>query len=116
MRHLSIQVGVIVLACLLLSAGLSAQRYTGHDHAVFHRPPSTAPTTVKHQTSPPTAATKTPAKTMTNSPASQSGQHATVPSGAEAGSSPAPAPSKGKDNDPLTSTPQVELNQMLLEI
>jgi len=39
------------LALLLLTTGLSAQRYTGHDHAVFHRQPQPPPPPPKHQPS-----------------------------------------------------------------
>src|SRR5271165_3807139 len=45
-------------ACVLLI--LSAQRYTGHDHAVFHRP-APPPPAVKHQ-GPPANGTKNPQK------------------------------------------------------
>lgn len=40
------------IACsfLFLTTAVSAQRYTGHDHAVFHRPPQPPPAAVKHQT------------------------------------------------------------------
>ena|SRR5664279_1035747 len=41
----------IALALLLLTTGVSAQRYTGHDHAVFHRQPQTPPPATKHQSS-----------------------------------------------------------------
>src|SRR3974390_3145138 len=36
------------LAVILLTVGMSAQRYTGHDHAVFHRPPQPPAPTAKH--------------------------------------------------------------------
>jgi hypothetical protein len=39
------------LALLLLTTGLSAQRYTGHDHAVFHRQPQAPSPAAKHQSS-----------------------------------------------------------------
>jgi hypothetical protein len=39
----------IAFSLLLLSTGLSAQRYTGHDHAVFHRQPQSPPAAAKHQ-------------------------------------------------------------------
>src|ERR1035438_1947731 len=39
----------IAFALLALTAGLSAQRYTGHDHAVFHRQPQSPPPAAKHQ-------------------------------------------------------------------
>jgi len=41
----------IACALLFLTTALSAQRYTGHDHAVFHRPPQASP--AKHQPAPP---------------------------------------------------------------
>ncbi|HZD32909.1 MAG TPA: hypothetical protein VE779_14765 [Candidatus Angelobacter sp.] len=108
MRHLSVRSVVIALACLLLTAGLSAQRYTGHDHAVFHRPPATASTSAKHQSSPATGI-KSAARTSPNA-ASQPGQHV-VPAGTGTEVGPTTAPSK--DHDAMTSPPG-ELNEILL--
>src|SRR5271169_2354184 len=56
----------IACALLILSAGLSAQRYTGHDHAVFHRP-APPPPAVKHQ-GPPTNGIKNPQKAAPATP------------------------------------------------
>jgi hypothetical protein len=39
----------VALTLLFLTTGLSAQRYTGHDHAVFHRQPQPPAPTSKHQ-------------------------------------------------------------------
>src|ERR1017187_522887 len=39
----------IALALVFLTTGVSAQRYTGHDHAVFHRQPQTPPPATRHQ-------------------------------------------------------------------
>ena len=66
------------IACVLLflSVGLSAQRYTGHDHAVFHRPPSPPPPTVKHQTPSAPSGNKNPQKVSPASPPSQLTSHA----------------------------------------
>jgi len=56
---------------LLLSMSLSAQRYTGHDHAVFHRPPQPS-ATVKHQTPPPpSSSSKAPTKNTPAAPVAQ---------------------------------------------
>ena len=47
---------------LLLTAGLSAQRYTGHDHGVFHRPPQTSSSSSKHPSTSPANGSKTAPK------------------------------------------------------
>jgi hypothetical protein len=41
----------IVLVVAVMTTGLSAQRYTGHDHTVFHRLPQAPPPATKHQPS-----------------------------------------------------------------
>ena len=62
----------IAFALLFLTTALSAQRYTGHDHAVFHRPPQPPPSAVKRQTpSPANGSTSRPKTTATASAASQ---------------------------------------------
>jgi hypothetical protein len=44
----------VAVALLFLTTGLSAQRYTGHDHAVFHRQPQPpAPVSKQHQSASP---------------------------------------------------------------
>src|SRR5215472_10189562 len=68
----------VTFTVLLLPLGLAAQRYTGHDHAVFHRAPQPPPPTAKHQSQPTTNATKTSPKTSQASIAGQSASHGTT--------------------------------------
>jgi hypothetical protein len=77
MSELHTTISRIVLTLLFLTAGLSAQRYTGHDHAVFHRQPQAPPTAAKHQSSSPGSAAAGHQKTATPAPSSpQSGARA----------------------------------------
>src|SRR5271165_2282127 len=48
MKSVSCAILKSALMLILLTAGLSAQRYTGHDHAVFHRPPQPSTPASKH--------------------------------------------------------------------
>src|SRR5664279_792800 len=56
----------IAFSLLLLSTGLSAQRYTGHDHAVFHRQPQSPPPAAKHQSLSGSPAASHPKTTASN--------------------------------------------------
>src|SRR5215472_10739460 len=67
----------VSFALALLPTGLSAQRYTGHDHAVFHRAPQPPSSTVKHQ-SQPSVGTKASPKTAPGNAASQPASHTTT--------------------------------------
>ena len=65
----------IAFGLLFLTTGLSAQRYTGHDHAVFHRQPQT-PAAAKHQSSSTNTATSHPKTTASTSSSAQQGSRA----------------------------------------
>jgi hypothetical protein len=52
----------IAFTILFLAAALSAQRYSGHDHAVFHRSAQPPSPPVKHQVAPPANSTGSHAK------------------------------------------------------
>jgi hypothetical protein len=60
---------------LALSTAMPAQRYTGHDHAVFHRP-APPPAASKRQAAPPQNGAKAPVK---NAPATQSPRSSSSP-------------------------------------
>src|SRR5664279_3613981 len=74
----------IAVALLFLSTGVSAQRYTGHDHAVFHRQPQTPPAATRHQ-SPPPAGNATPTHQKTTAAASAPSQQPPARNGASQG-------------------------------
>lgn len=112
MHHVWVKSGRVALATLLLTAGLWAQRYTGHDHAVFHQPPSAAQPTVKHPTAPATTGTKGSAKNSSSSAATHSAQHEVGPTGSEPRVRQTTAPST--DNGPGTAPPPGEMNRPLL--
>src|SRR6516164_1315349 len=60
--HMSVafaRIGRIALVLLSTAACLSAQRYSGHDHAVFHRPPA-PPAAQKHPSTPAPGGVKAP--------------------------------------------------------
>src|SRR5271165_4231179 len=83
----------VVLAMLLLTAGLTAQRYTGHDHAVFHRSPA-PPTAAKHQPPSTTGNSKPQQKTVPANTTSQPAPRAALQSHPEAGVEQASVPAK----------------------
>src|SRR6516164_8960700 len=66
----------IALALSLLSVGLSAQRYTGHDHAVFHRAPQPPSSSVKRQSQPAGPSNKPTPRTGQGTTSSQTAPHA----------------------------------------
>jgi len=67
---------------LLLATGLSAQRYTGHDHAVFHRQPQPPVASSKHQSSSPAVSgTGNRQKTSIAASASPQASHASAAQG-----------------------------------
>src|SRR5271157_27184 len=73
--------GRIAFSLLLFSTGLSAQRYTGHDHAVFHRQPQSPPVGAKHQS--PSTINGATNRQKTVASASASSQQASRPAAAQ---------------------------------
>src|ERR1035441_3980517 len=74
----------IALALVFLTTGVSAQRYTGHDHAVFHRQPQTPPSATRHQ-SPSSAGNAVTTHQKTTASASPPSQQPTSRSGGSQG-------------------------------
>src|ERR1035438_2324250 len=72
MSHSHAMIRRIAVASLWLTTGLSAQRYTGHDHAVFHRQPQAPPVATKHQS--PSAGNTAASHQKTTTPASAPAQ------------------------------------------
>src|SRR6516165_1809923 len=66
----------IAFALLILSIGLSAQRYTGHDHAVFHRAPQPPPAGAKHASQSSPSGSKASPKSGQGTSSAQTGNHA----------------------------------------
>jgi len=95
----------LAIAVLFLGTTLSAQRYSGHDHAVFHRP--SPPPQAKHQTSSPANGPAVHPKGTT--PATTPGQAAEHSASAqgkpEVGLIQPPSPAK--TNPELTTTPRI---------
>src|SRR5215469_105500 len=71
----------LTFTVLLLPLCRAAQRYTGHDHAVFHRPPQPPPPSAKHQSQPTMSGTKTPPKTNQESTSGLPASHGTASQG-----------------------------------
>ena len=69
---------------LLLTVGLSAQRYTGHDHAVFHRAPAPPSSAAKRQPPSNPSGSKAPQKATPANTTSPSAPHAALQNHPEA--------------------------------
>src|SRR5664279_1931003 len=96
----------IAFSLLLLSTGLSAQRYTGHDHAVFHRQPQSPPPAAKHQSLSGNTATSHPKTAASPSASNQQGPRAGAATGKlvdDLNHNSAPA----KTDPPLENAPHV---------
>src|SRR3974390_1293609 len=92
MQHLGAKIGRLSVILLVLTAGASAQRYTGHDHAVFHRPPSTPSPAAKHQSAPASTTPKTSTKAGTTPGTVQPAPHDAPQSSSGSGGHQPPAP------------------------
>src|SRR3974390_455534 len=92
MQHLGAKIGRLSVILLVLTAGVSAQRYTGHDHAVFHRPPSTPSPAAKHQSATASSAAKTSPKSGNSPGTVQSVTRSVPPASSGTGGNQPPAP------------------------
>src|SRR5450755_1960419 len=96
----------IAFSLLLLSTGLSAQRYTGHDHAVFHRQSQSAPAAAKHQSLSGNTSTSHPRTTASASASAQQGPRVGTSTGKLVdGSNHSSAPAK--TDPPLENAPHL---------